>query len=152
MNRICNLGIALLVFFVIKGCKGYDSFYRDSQLSAVMESSYEDKPLEIQNYILCSSRREMTLGKIEFENFKINNDSVANLFISKIKSLDLKLELSELVDKSIDSFCHNEFIKIKDLKKVDFENLGINSKGKRILLPIIQIDEIFRFTGYITSK
>lgn len=80
MNRICNLGIALLVFFVIKGCKGYDSFYRDSQLSAVKETSYKDKPLEIQNYILCSSRREMTLGKIAFENFKINNDSVANLF------------------------------------------------------------------------
>jgi hypothetical protein len=94
----------------------------------------------------------MSLSSPKFKNIEVDSDSLINLVVNNLLNLNINIKVGEIKNISEDAFCHSQFIRIRDLKNIDFDKLGINSKGKRVLIPIIQIDDIFRFTAYITSN
>jgi len=143
----------IYIIFACCSCKGFDSFYKHDQFNRITEKRYLVDDIYINYYYLCCYSRQRTIFEDSFNDNLINEDSVANLVLNKIKGLDIHLVYDSLSNAAIDRICHKETLRLKYFLNGDeLNNLQIDSKGKRVLVPVLNITDLYMFTGYMTSN
>ncbi len=146
-----NIAIIFIAFSLFS-CKGFDAYYKHDRFINVKESKYINDSIYFSNYILCSHQRKMAMVNLEFVDTDINQDSLIGMFISNFQQIDIKLLNSKGENLFEPKYCHKESLSLRHLRNYEFEKNGINSNNKKVLFPIVVVDDIYQFTGYMTSN
>lgn len=134
-------------------CKGFDAYFRHDHLNSLTEKEFSNTEIHVKNYFLCCYSRRRSLWENNFEDKAINGDSILINVLNKIESQGVNLEYDTLFNVSENKICHRETLRLKHfLNQNHLNNLQIDSKGKKVLVPVVNIADLYTFTGYMTSN
>ncbi len=145
--------LIISVFFLsLFSCKGFDAYKKHDHLFSVSKRNYSDKDLIISDYYFCSHQRQMVLVDNVFDPLIIETDSILRFFYQGISNQGINLILKPGENNAIPRLCNREVISLNKVRKELLDKLNINDTESRYLVPLINIADIYRFTGYMTSN
>jgi hypothetical protein len=148
---IRSLLVLVLASFLI-GCKGLNSYYTHDRFQREIRSSYERDTLGLSDYFICSHQRQETLFGTEFEERLTDDDSILNQLVIKIGSQGIHLAHELGVNIADSELCNRHVIKIKHVEKKIPTNSLNNTENVSRIITFLEIADIYRFTGYMTSN
>lgn len=143
--------LLVFAFACLASCGGFDSYIRHDHFSSVVQRSYSNQELVLADYFFCAHQRQSVLAFRVFEKMELDTDSLMGLFQTGLSNQSVRLRVDVGQNRANPLFCDREKISLRSLKK-DFLPLDdLSDQGTRYLVPVVNVADIFRFTGYVTS-
>jgi hypothetical protein len=93
----------------------------------------------------------MALALHDFEKLEIDSDSVMGSFYNELSRQGASLRVEQGENRATPLLCDREVIKLRSVKKDFLSEANTSDQGTRYLVPVVNVADIYRFTGYVTS-
>jgi hypothetical protein len=93
----------------------------------------------------------MALASLDFEKIEFDSDTVMGLFYEGIANQGVSLRVDTGTNRASPLLCDREIISLRSVKKDFLSMADLSDQEKRYLVPVVNIADIYRFTGYVTS-
>ena len=117
---------------------------------SVVQSGYQNNPILLESYVLCSVNSDKINDEITYGN--LNEDSLFSVFSGSLKQLSLPITISEnSVNKCDSSLYENWFFRLRDIDEQVVLNLASSDSRQVHLIPFISRGSIKYRTSHFGS-